>query len=207
MPQQINLLDASLKGRREPFRSSDAAFAIVAVVGLAVAAAVGLQQATAHDIEATLALERQLTTLQTASAAVSGPAAPSRGAAELQRLRQFEASQRQVRAALDSGTAGRTQGYAEYFLALSRQARPALWITGFGVAADGVALELQGRMTDPRQLPGYLHQLNGEPLFKGREFAQLSLKALDAGTASSGTGSTTEFALRADLSPASVGPK
>jgi hypothetical protein len=51
-------------------------------------------------------------------------------------------------------------------------------------------------MTDARQLPSYLRRLNGEPLFKGREFAQLSLKTVEPLAALGGNASYAEFALR-----------
>ena len=49
-------------------------------------------------------------------------------------------------------------------------------------------------MADPRLLPDYLRRLNAEPLFKGREFSQLSVKAVEASPTSAG--GYTEFALR-----------
>ena len=80
-----------------------------------------------------------------------------------------------------------------------------MWLTAFSVSADAAALELQGRMTDPHRLPDYLRHLNSEPLFKGRTFAQMSLKAVEpaasgaAGASNSTVGgsSITEFTLRA----------
>jgi hypothetical protein len=137
-----------------------------------------------------------------------GGGVPSRQTAELARLRSIEVGQRRTRAALDSGQAGGTQGYSEYLLALSRQSQGRLWLTGFNVAPDGRSLELDGRMTDPRQLPDYLRRLNGEPLFKGREFAQLSLKSIEPGattdTAPSSGSAYTEFALRAVPNPSAT---
>jgi hypothetical protein len=110
-----------------------------------------------------------------------GTASPSRQAAELARLRALEAGQRRIRGALDAGEAGGAQAYSGYLLALSRQTQGGLWLTGFSVAPDTRSLELRGRMTNPRQLPDYLRRLNTEPLFKGREFAQLSLKTTEPG--------------------------
>jgi Tfp pilus assembly protein PilN len=202
MAQQINLMHAGLVRRNEPFNSAHGAFALVAAVALVAAAAAALQWQAQRRAEQAAALERDTVALQGRMLALSTMPSVSPAAAELQRLRQAEAGQRQVRAALDSGSAGRAQGYADFFSALARQAQPALWLTGFSIAADGVALELQGRMTDPRLLPDYLRRLNTEPLFKGREFSQLNLKSVDASAAASG--GYTEFALRG--LPAASGP-
>jgi F0F1-type ATP synthase membrane subunit c/vacuolar-type H+-ATPase subunit K len=194
MPQHINLMHAGLGRRTEPFHSVHGAIAIAAAVGLAALGACVLQGQAQARAEQAAALERDTLALQSRMLALAAaPSAPA-GTHELQRLRHAEAGQRQVRAAIASGTAGRAQGYAGYFSALGRQSQAALWITGFAVAADGVALELQGRMTDPRVLPDYLRRLNAEPLFKGREFSQLSLKAVE--TPDTGSVAYTEFALR-----------
>ena len=198
MPQQINLLDASLLRRREALGFATGGVAMLATLGLAGALAWGLQALGSQTAARAGELETDLAALQ-ARAAPTRPAAPSRDALELGRLHAVEAGQQRVRAALDAGQVGTPQGYSGFLLALSRQTRPSLWLTGFTVAADGRALELRGRMTDPRRLPDYLRRLNAEPLFKGREFAQLSLKTVPTVSPEAATGagaSDTEFALR-----------
>jgi hypothetical protein len=195
MPQHINLLDPSLQRKRETLGSTTGLLAVFATFGAAVALAMTLQSFSSQSQVQSVALEQDLAALQARVAALGTPA-PSRHAIELARLRAVDAGQRRLRAALDSGQAGSTRGYSEYFLALSRQTQGTLWLTGFTVAADGRALEIGGRMTDPRQLPDYLRRLNGEPLFKGREFAQLSLKAVEPVAAPGGSASYAEFALR-----------
>lgn len=195
MPQHINLLDASLRRKRETLGSMTGFVAVLATFGASIALATGLQSFSAKSQAQSVALEQDLAALQARVAALGTPA-PSRQAIELARLRAVDASQRRLRAALDSGQAGSTRGYSEYFLALSRQTQGSLWLTGFTVAADGRSLEIGGRMTDPRQLPDYLRRLNGEPLFKGREFAQLSLKTVEPAAASGGNVSYADFALR-----------
>ena len=201
MPQQINLLDASLQRRRESLGSTAALIGVAATLAVSIALAASLKTMSAQAAAQADVAEQELAALQTRVAAV-GSATPSRNVAELERLRAAQARQQRIRTALDSGHAGGTQGYSEYLLALSRQTRGDLWLTAFSVAPDGRSLELGGRMTDPRQLPDYLKRLNAEPLFKGREFAQLSLKAVEPGAnsdPSTGAGHA-EFALRAAAS-------
>lgn len=200
MPHQINLLDAGLERRREPFGSAVALLAIAAAVILSVASAWGLQGLGAQASAQAAAAERDLADLQARVAAL-GPAAPSPLAGALARLRAVDADQRRMLAAIESNPAGAGERYSEYLVALSRQASSGLWLTGFGVSADGRALEVSGRMNDPRELPGYLKRLNAEPLFKGREFAQLTLKTVDAaasaGESARAAAGRAEFALRA----------
>jgi Fimbrial assembly protein (PilN) len=195
MPQHINLLDASQPRRREMLGSTTGLVAVLATFGAAVALAMGLQSFSAKTQAQSVVLEQDLAALQARVAALGTPA-PSRQATELARLRAVDAGQRRLRATLDSGQAGSTRGYSEYLLALSRQTQGSLWLTGFTVAPDGRSLEIGGRMTDARQLPSYLRRLNGEPLFKGREFAQLSLKTVEPLAALGGNASYAEFALR-----------
>lgn len=197
MARQINLLDAGQsQSTRIRFNSVAAlcliGFTVVAVAvsGVAAHALGGAVQTRADATELEIAKERQRGLAAT-------PALYSRRAAELTQLRALEADRSRLRAAIDSGMAGHTTGYAAYLAALSRQATAALWLTGFSVGADGRSLEIVGRMTSPSQLPGYLRRLNAEPLFSGREFAELTLKTGEAaGVGDSLAPGYVEFALR-----------
>jgi hypothetical protein len=188
MVQQINLLDPALQPQREWLDASHG----LALVGLILAGsgvlAAALQWQAGHAGQGA-ALPTAVPTLPAVAAAAS---APGEIQAELQRLRALEQHQQRVRAALASGAAGAPDGYTPYLKALSRQAQGALWITGFAVAAEGDAIELEGRMLDAAVLPGYLRQLNAEERFNGRPFAQLQLRTLDDGA----DAGHTEFVLR-----------
>jgi hypothetical protein len=179
--QHIDLLDASLRPRRERWSGVAGLQALAVLAVILVLADAGLRVAVRRATRDARTAQQQLVASQ-------APASPSNpddaAAAELATLQSHVASTQLVRGAIENGTAGRAQGYSAYLLALARQARSdgaqALWITGFSVAADGSALDLKGRMTDPRLLPDYLHRLNEEPLFRGHAFAQLSLQAVPA---------------------------
>lgn len=191
MPHQINLLDASLQRQRQRLGSTTGLLALAATLAIALAASGGLKAFGTRTATQADVTERELAALQARAAAV-GTAVPPALTAELERLRAAEASQQRIRAALDSGQAGVAQGYSGYLFALSRQTHEGLWLTRFDVSIDARSLELGGRMTDPLQLPGYLRRLKAEPLFNGRQFAQLSLKAIEPGEGAR----VTEFALR-----------
>ena len=182
MPQQINLLDPSLRRQRELLGSAAGLCVLAAAMCVSVALTFGLRVKSSLALVQATSTEAELGVLQAQVAVAQAAKSPSISTAELARLRAAESGQERVRAALDSGQVGGTQGYSPFLLALSRQMQGKLWLTDFSVAPDGRSLELGGRMTDPRELPDYLRRLNAEPLFRGREFAQLSLKAMVPGS-------------------------
>ena len=175
MAQQINLLDPALLPQRQWLGASHG-LALVGLVLVGCAALSGLLQWQARR---TTALPAAPLAAPVVAAAASAPAALQ---AEIQRLRALEDHQQRVRAALASGAAGAPDGYTPYLKALSRQAQSSLWITGFAVAAEGDAIELEGRMLDASVLPGYLRRLNAEERCNGRPFAQLQLHTPDSGS-------------------------
>lgn len=193
MAQQINLYDPAQRPRSEPYSSGHGlvlAGLVALVTGLA---SIGLHWLAQRERLAA----RDSTDLSALAKQRAGSDAARREAiAELAQLRAVEASQRRVRALLETDVHQAAQGYAELFAALSRQAHPALWITGLAVSGDGQSLELAGRMLDASALPDYLRRLNAEPQFKGRPFAALDLKVVDPSAAATTGGGYTEFSLR-----------
>ena len=69
-------------------------------------------------------------------------------------------------------------GFVSYFQSFSRQAMNGLWLTEFSLSGD--ALVIKGRMLDVSLLPTYISRLNNDPDLKGRSFAALDMKAVDA---------------------------
>jgi len=192
MAQQINLIDLRLMPRTVAFGGRHALYGALAVLALGTVAAVVLQALSHQTSQATAQLQQQVSTLQ---AAASAPLATTADASpELERMRVLDAGQRRVQAALEAGVAGDREGPADYFKALARQAQSQVWITGFSVADNGNAIELEGRMAQTEQLTDYLRKLRLEPRFKGRSFAQLALNGVDRGSGSALP--YTEFALR-----------
>lgn len=194
MAQQLNLLETRFA--RQTLRGSARQGLGLVAGALLLAWAIGqglhwsggrAQQDAAAAEAAMLPLRAQL------MARAASASAPDDTAAEIQRLKALDAGQRRIRDALDAGVAGHREGHADYLVALARQASDQLWITGFSVAEDGGAIELDGRMADASALTTYLRQLNAEPRFKGRPFAQLSMKSVDSRGAAL---PYTEFSLR-----------
>lgn len=117
--------------------------------------------------------------------------------AELSRVRAIEQAIAKVQASLrgpaDSASA---PAYSAYFEALANQAHGALWITGFSVSPDGQSLELRGRALDAAAVPDYLARLNAEPVFRGRQFAQLNVTTVGSDGAVEAGAVLTEFVVR-----------
>lgn len=180
MAQQINLFDARFSPQRQRFSATHAGLLLAGVLVLAVAGGQALQWGAGHaraEAAATLDSAAPLRARVAQLRSRQGAGAD----AELARLRAADASQRQVRAALDAGAAGVREGHASLLVALARQASGRVWITGLGVSDDGQSIDLEGRMTDSSVLADYLRRLNDEPRFKGRPFAQLTLSAAGQG--------------------------
>ena len=192
MAQQLNLFDARFAPAQLRFSARHGGLILAGVLVGAWGLAQGLQWAGGQAQAEAAAIQAGMAPLR---AQLGSDAAGRDGgaAAELARLRAAEATQRRVRAALEAGAAGAREGHADVLLALARQASGRLWITGLGVSDDGSAIDLEGRMTDSSVLTDYLRRLNDEPRFKGRPFAQLTLRAVDN---NGGALPYTEFALR-----------
>jgi len=71
---------------------------------------------------------------------------------------------------LGRGLFSNTSGYSEFFVALARQHVPGMWLTGFDITGAGEQMRLQGRTTDPAQVPRYVQRLAAEPVLAGKEF-------------------------------------
>lgn len=75
-----------------------------------------------------------------------------------------------VRDILNRGLFSNTTGYSNFFLAFARQHVAGMWLTGFGITGAGEDMRLQGRTTDPAQVPRYVQRLAAEQVLAGREF-------------------------------------
>lgn len=203
MAQQLNLFDPRFA--RQTLRGSarQGLWAMAGAAMLGWAASQGLHWSAGQARAAAAAGEAAMAPLRAQLAAPSA-STPGSASGELLQLKTLDAAQRRIRAALDAGVAGHREGHADYLVALARQASDRLWITGFALSEDGSAIDLEGRMTDASALTHYLRRLNAEPRFKGRPFAQLSLRAVDP---QGGVLPYTEFALRSVAAAATPAPQ
>jgi hypothetical protein len=202
MPQPLNLYTRSLCQRRyrDTFGQMLRVQALIATLGVLAGAVLhwgaGQQRAQAD------AAMQQVVQAREALQQASADRQDRDLADQVQRLRGQEAGLRRLQTLLDSGRAGRRQGYADHLEALARQANASVRITGLALQGADDSIELRGRMTDPAVLTAYLRQLQGEPQFKGRSFAALDITQAGTGTAPDTPGPTySEFTLRSHLAP------
>ena len=71
---------------------------------------------------------------------------------------------------LARGLFSNTSGYSDYFVAFARQHVPGVWLTGFDITGAGDDMRLQGRTSDPAQVPRYVQRLSAERALIGKEF-------------------------------------
>ena len=175
MMQQINLY-------RPIFRKQEKKFSSLAMIQAGVAILVGmmliyglmawrLHSLRSQVAEAGKLLEDANTRLAQAKQQVgsgnSGKTAIEDQIAQLER--QVAASQR-TREVMVSGLFANTKGYSEYFEAFARQRIPAVWLTGFDIEGAGEKLMLQGRTSEPSEVPRYMQRLSKESVLNGKEF-------------------------------------
>jgi MSHA biogenesis protein MshI len=184
-PIDINLDPPSQRPRPQPWRASQGIWALVGALAGSWALAHGLDTWAQHRKQQAAALAQDLPKqrAQLEARDPGGADAIQRLAAERTRLQNLEADQLRLRAQIDEHMKRGSNGYTPYFSALSRQSQSSVWITGFSVASNSGAIEIEGRMTDAAALPGYLQRLNQEGSFKGRQFARLQLAQDDGLTA------------------------
>jgi MSHA biogenesis protein MshI len=173
----LNLDPPGLRPRPQPWRASQGLLALAGASAGIWALAHGLDAWAQYRQQQADALAQSLPQqrAQLEARDPGGADAIQRLAAERNRLQSLEADQRHLRAQIDEHLRRGAGGYTPYFMALSRQSQPSVWITGFSVAPNNGAIELQGRMIDAAALPSYLQRLNQEGSFKGRQFARLQL--------------------------------
>lgn len=66
-----------------------------------------------------------------------------------------------------------TQGFSRYFTALARQNIAEVWLNNIVVDGQNNTLKLKGSTYHAEKTPVFLQKLQNEPIFQGRNFAQL----------------------------------
>lgn len=178
MSQQINLFLPQLQPRRDWLAFPlVAGLALLLLLLLLAGAAVLRQQANQRSAEEAVA-QAQLATAQqqlsqstqTLTGRKPDPAVQIEIEATAAALRLREDALQLI----ESGAAGRSDGYVGLLRGFSQQAMAGVWLTGFSF--NGRETEIRGRLADPALLPGYIRRLNSEPVFQGQRFGQLELQ-------------------------------
>jgi Tfp pilus assembly protein PilN len=178
MSQQINLFNPL-------FRKQGFSFASPAALLFGIVIAIAIVAASAVYIKRQLSIA-QIGAQVTAAAHSEAAASYAGLAAELARQKPnaaFEAEvaalearlrgRQQIIEALNGGAVGNTEGFSNYMRAFSRQIVDGLWLTGFDITGNELAL--QGRTASADLVANYLKLLNQEEALRGRQFAALRI--------------------------------
>lgn len=182
MSQEINLLNPALRPKRDwlDFRHVAMATGVAALMVAAVAAVVRYEFAGREREQAAVAsrLELARQSMQSMQSALAVRKSDPSLTPALEQLEATLAQRREV-LKLARGLAADTGGAAEAMRGFSRQRLEGLWLTAFSIGPAG--FELSGRALDPLLLPTYIGRLNAEPAFRGRRFAALDMRGIEAG--------------------------
>lgn len=118
---------------------------------------------------------------------------------EIAQLQKQIASRLHVRDVLARGLFSNTTGYSDFFVAFARHHVPGMWLTGFSITGAGEDMRLQGRTTDPAQVPRYMQRLSREERLAGREFQVFTMSRPEKKPGETTAPSHIEFLLRTGL--------
>lgn len=95
---------------------------------------------------------------------------------KLTQSQDMQTSLARVISLLTDKDSDQSQGFSRYFSAFARQSVNGLWLTKITVNAHSNNILLYGSTNNPKTLPTLLHQLQQEPVFKGKVFAKLQMQ-------------------------------
>lgn len=212
MSQDINLLNPALRPKRDLF-----VFRYVAPASLAAMMLIALQFGIAR-YQLAVAMKAQAVSSEQLAAAQQGLKSLQDALAQRKNDPVVEAEQgrltgvvRQRDDVLKLARSLEIEGrsIAEVMRGFARQRVDGVWLTGFAVGPSG--FDIRGRLLDPASLPTYIRRLNGEPAFRGRQFAALDMQGIQPAAPTPGQAAPepvaggparyTEFVLRATLPP------
>lgn len=214
MSQQINLLLAELRPRRDGFTLPVIAGAgLLVLLAVAVAAVAGQYRASRLSGEQAR-LKAELAGIEQQVAALNEQLSVRKQdellLKQVAQRKESLAQRQEAIAFMEKGQPVEGQGYATMMRGFSRQIVDGVWLTGFMVNAGQI--EIRGRLLDPALLPVFIRRLNGEAAFQGRQFVTLDMrdaqeepvKTAEGQSAAAKTPRFTEFSLRGNL-PAAEG--
>lgn len=81
---------------------------------------------------------------------------------------------------LSGSSIGQSSGFSSYFLALSNQSIPEVWLTALYIKGQRQIINIEGSTFQPEKIPYFLKQLQKESVFNGHAFAQLVMQKSEA---------------------------
>lgn len=147
----------------------------VALVGISVFTHLRLQKLDAQLGALRAQQDEQTARLAQAGAVMAGKT-PAQINAHIESLAREVAQRNAALRALDTGTAGTTEGFAMRLEALARGHVDGLWLVRMSMDSHERALALYGRAIDPDRVPSYLQSLARQSSFSGTRFGHLRIE-------------------------------
>ena len=181
--QQVNLYQSSLKP--EPFNIRlYLGIAIVSLlcIGLVIAS-VYLTRAVSDEryqvTQAVKQLSDEQARVKALEAALKKQAIDPALITELALWQKKVDDLKQTLATLGNGDSVHSQGFSGYFQALANQSIAEVWLTAIRFDAEQQQIDLEGSTFKSDKIPDFLQQLQTEPVFHGRTFAQLHIETAE----------------------------
>ncbi|TAK92416.1 MAG: hypothetical protein EPO06_00990 [Burkholderiaceae bacterium] len=186
MSQQLNLFNPQLARRHDLLTARTTGLLLVVVAALALIGSVVLQVTNVEINREKNVLTDQAQEMQTQLTTLTQKISQYRPAAALEMerlaLEQRLRGRQDVEQALAQGQLGRAEGFSEHLRAFAQLANARVWLTGVHINATGL-LEIRGGAREAGQIPAYIGHLSKAPVFQGRSFSELALKAVSAAPA------------------------
>ncbi len=174
MTQQINLYRPIFRKQEKKFSAKAMAQAGGAIVGGIVVIFALMWWQVSGQREELRSTDKQLASatkrLDEAATKFGAGAGTKSIEDEVANLEKQIAARLRIRDLLTRGLFSNTTGYSDYFVAFARQHVPGIWLTGFDITGAGEDMRLQGRTTNPAQVPRYVQRLSSEQVLAGKEF-------------------------------------
>ncbi|MDO9215074.1 MAG: PilN domain-containing protein [Methylococcales bacterium] len=182
--QQVNLYQSSLKP--EPFNIGlylGIALASLLCIGLGIAT-VYLTRAVSDEryqvTQAVKQLNDEQARVKALEATLKKQAIDPALITELALWQKKVDDLKQTLATLGNGNSANSQGFSGYFQALANQSIAEVWLTTIRFDAEQQQIDLEGSTFKSDKIPDFLQQLQTEPVFHGRTFAQLHIEKSEA---------------------------
>lgn len=190
MSQQINLFNPLFRRQKKYFSAATMlqALSLLLLGSLLVYGYARYRMSSINERAAQSAITLKVTQARLLEiSAQAGPRQPSQLLNdEVARMEAKLQARRHIVGMLGTGELGNSNGFSEYFRALSRQTMNGVWITSFHVSGAESAVAISGRALQPELVPVFLNRLKTETVLAGKSFNTMEMRLPVAETAVDG---------------------
>ncbi|MFA6985046.1 MAG: PilN domain-containing protein [Arenimonas sp.] len=190
MSQQINLFNPLFRKQKKYFSAATMlqALSLIFLGSLLVYGYAWYRMSTINQRAGQTATTHKATQAKLLEiSAQSGPRQPSQLLTdEVARMEAKLQARRHIVGLLGTGELGNSEGFSEFFRALSRQTMNGVWITSFHVSGAQSDVAISGRALQPELVPVFLNRLKTETILAGKSFSTMEMRLPAAETAADG---------------------